>query len=376
MTEFGNLARRTMEDHGWSLRALAREVNYDAGYLSRVLSGKRRPSAGLARALDRRLSADGALIAAAKAAEPSAPVTDPANGATDEIAHMRAAVDHLVAHDSRYGGDEIAPAAVRVWRSGHRQLDSGTIPEQRQQDFLAAVAEMAEVAGWLLFDADRQDASRTATLEAHMLARHAGDRSMERFALTNLAMQDVEVNRPGEALRIADELLSEPRIPPRVALLARIRRGRALACVGERRRALDELGAARAGLEDSISARDPAWTWWVNDCELSGHEGEALLVLGDTAAALPKLERAAELSAVFRRNGRGSLYYQVSLVQGYAAAHAWRECGIALEALPPALESVSSGRNRRRLRFAVRTITRDPETPLWLSDLARDVAAA
>lgn len=249
-------------------------------------------------------------------------------------------------------------------------------PNHAGGDYLASAAEVAELAGWLLFDADQQDASRTATLEAHMLARHAGDRSMERFALTNLAMQDVEVDRPGEFLRIADELLSHPRIPPRIALLARLRRGRALACMGEHRRALDDLGTARAALQDSITPRDPAWTWWVNDCELSGHEGEALLALGDADAAVPKMERAAELSAAFRPEGRGTLYYQVSLVQAYTVARAWRECASALDAIPPKLGLISSGRNRRHLRTALRAVGRHPGTPTHLSELARDIASS
>ena len=43
MTEFGDFVRRAIEEHELSLRTLAAAVNYDPGYLSRVLSGKQRP---------------------------------------------------------------------------------------------------------------------------------------------------------------------------------------------------------------------------------------------------------------------------------------------------------------------------------------------
>ncbi|CAM4160873.1 hypothetical protein GCM10009799_37410 [Nocardiopsis rhodophaea] len=371
MTDFSARARAALEVRGMSMRSAARELKYDVGYLSRTLNGKQQPSPQLAAALDQLLEANGELIAAAE--KPTTVLSEEPPGVEGEIAHMRDTVRYFVAHDGRYGGDEIAPAAVRVWKTGQRQLDNGVIPEQHQRDYLVTVAEVAELAGWLLFDANRHDACRAATLEAHMLARHAGDRSMERFALTNLAMMDLEAGRPGESLRIADELLDQPRIPPRVALLARIRKGRALARADDRRRSLAELDAARGAMAESIRTRDPAWTWWVNECELSGHEGEALLRLGDAGAALPKLQRAAELAAAVRPNGRGALYYRVSLVMAYTAVQAWRDCEAELASIPPMFDVVSSGRNRRRLRSALSGITHHPNAPLWLSDLAREV---
>ena len=137
---------------------------------------------------------------------------------------------------------------------------------------------------------------------------------MEWFALDMLAMHDVQTGRAGEALRIADELLTRPRVPPGIALLARVRRGRALALVGDHRRALAELGAPRTGLEDSIGAQDPAWAWWVNDSEITGHEGEALLAAGEAKAAIPRMQRALDLASAHFPGGRGTLYYSVALL--------------------------------------------------------------
>ncbi|WP_052809739.1 hypothetical protein [Streptomonospora alba] len=296
-------------------------------------------------------------------------------GVDAEIERIGAAVGGLVAHDGRHGADGIAPVAVRLWRRAQRRLDGGHVPGARRNDYRAAVAETAELAGWLLFDADDQRASRNATVHARMLARQAGDRSMERFALTNLAMQDVEIGRPGEALHIADALLSQPRIPPRIALLARIRRARALADLGCGPRAADDLRVARAALEDSLSSRDPAWTWWVDECEVGAHEGAVLLALGDAAEAAARLEDAAYLAAS-RSDARGSLYFQVSLVQSYADARAWRECEDTLTAVPATLETVVSGRNRRRLRAAMRGVLRDERSPRWLRHTVHDVAKA
>lgn len=157
--------------------------------------------------------------------------------------------------------------------------------------------------------------------------------------------------------------------------MARVRKARALADIGDRTRALSELDAAWVALEDSIGLRDPSWTWWINELELAGHEGEALLTGGDADAALTGLQRARELSADFVPGGRGALYYTVSILTAYARAGDWPECEATLISLPTMLEVVSSGRNRHRLRTTLREIDRTAEAPSWLKDLARDMAS-
>jgi tetratricopeptide (TPR) repeat protein len=377
MGDFGSRVRALLAERGMSMRATARALSYDPSYLSRVINGRQQPSEALAAALDGLLEADGALLSLrAPEVRPPGPGAERTPGVDGDIAHMRASVAHLLAHDNRYGGGTVAPAAVQVWRAEQRKLDRGAVPERARAGYLSAVAELAEIAGWLLFDGGRWDASRTAFLESHLLARQAGDRTMEWFALDMLAMHDVQTGRPGEALRIADELLTRLRIPPRIALLARVRRGRALAQVGDHRRALDELDGARAGLEDSIGPRDPAWAWWVNDSEITGHEGEALLASGEAKSAIPKMQRALELASAHFPEGRGTLYYSVALLSAYATARAWRECETTLVSINTLLETVASERNRDRLRTTLGAMTRQPDVPPGLLDLARHTAKA
>ncbi|WKK22183.1 XRE family transcriptional regulator [Streptomyces olivoreticuli] len=298
------------------------------------------------------------------------------NSSDVDIEHMRTAIGRLLDHDNRYGGDAVAAAAVQVWRTGRRKLDRGLVPDGSHAEYVSTVAEVAQIAGWLLFDAGERESSRAAFVESQMLARHAGDRPMKWFALDMLAMHSIEYHRPDESLRIADDVLSDSRVPPRVALLARIRKARALADTGSRRRAMREFTAARSGLEDSITTRDPSWTWWVDERELSGHEGESLLALGEPNAAVPKLRRALDLATESNSNRRVILYYSVALLTAYASGRAWRECESTLLSMPPLLEEVASGRSRRRLRATLHEIARTPGSPHWLSDLAREMTAA
>ncbi|MFI9721399.1 helix-turn-helix domain-containing protein [Streptomyces sp. NPDC052396] len=369
MSDFASRLRDALDAKGMSMRAAAKAAQYDIAYVSRVLNGKQQPSKSLALALDRVLAADGELAASVVANG----VPDVV-GADDELRHMRATVRHLLDHDNRHGGDAVASAAVQVWRTGQRKLDSGSVPSRSQLGYLGMLAELAEIAGWLLFDAERVTESRSAFLESHILAVQAGDRPIQWFALDMLAMHGIEHQRPNETLRIADQLLGESRIPPRVALLARIRRARSLAVAGSRQGALRDFMAARSALDDSISRRDPSWTWWVDDRELTGHEGEAMLALGEPNAAVPKLWRALELSAGADPNRRVNLYYSVALLTAYAHGRAWRECESTLLSILPVLEIVTSGRSRRRLRATLCELVRTSEAPSRLCDVARDVA--
>lgn len=366
--DFGFKLRALLTDRGMSLRGTARALNYNVAHLSRVSNGRQRPSVQLAAGLDDFLEAGGELLQLVTSR--SADVAVESSGPDSDISHMRESANFSLRYADQYGGDSVAPVAVQVWRSAQRKLDSGEIPGAAKRRYLAAVSEAAEVAGWLLFDAGERDAARSAFLESHMLARHAGERPLEWFALDMLAMLDTERDRPGGVLRIADEVLSQRRVPPRVALLARVRRGRALAQTGERQRALVDLSAARGGLEDSLNPRDPEWTWWVNQQEVRGHSGHAFLSLNDLGSAIPTFHEALE-----RATPRGAMLYRIELVRSYAQGKAWKEVEEEIHHILPLLDAISSGRNRLLLRDALRVIDQAASVPAGLSALVRDTAA-
>jgi transcriptional regulator with XRE-family HTH domain len=63
VTVFGEQIHRLMAERRVGLRELARQVNYDPGYLSKVVNGRKAVSRDLARRLDEALGAGGALSA-------------------------------------------------------------------------------------------------------------------------------------------------------------------------------------------------------------------------------------------------------------------------------------------------------------------------
>ncbi|MFJ6568067.1 helix-turn-helix domain-containing protein [Streptomyces sp. NPDC091292] len=351
--QFGARLRTSLHERGMSVRQAARVLKYDHSYLSRVMSGRQRPSEALVAAVAEHFPAS--VIRPA----PSHPT--PLEGPE----YIRSTVAYFLDHDNRYGGSRVADAALQVWRAEQAKVDRAMDPGP---GYLSAVAELAEVAGWISFDADRQADARQAFTASHVLARQAGDRPRDWFALDMLAMQDVHRERPGSAMRTADEMLDVPNLPPRVALLARVRLARALAQAGDRARSVEAVKRARGALQDSVTARDPAWAWWVTEAEVIGHQGEVLMSLGDHAAAVPFIRDARAATS----GGRGGLYFTVSELTALAGAGAWRDAEALLVDLPSRLDTVSSARSRARLTSTLTTIR--THGPPWAASMAHDVA--
>ncbi|QKN87609.1 helix-turn-helix DNA-binding domain protein [Streptomyces phage Vondra] len=353
--DFIGSVREALRRRGMSIRAAARELSYDHAYLSRVLAGKQDPSPHLV---------DGLRALVGTGPRP----LQTAGREIDAETYVRSAVAHLLQHTSRYGGTHVADAVVQVWRAEQSKVDRLVEPSAQ---LVGAVSEIAQIAGWILFDAHRTDEARRAFVEAQMLARQAGDGARLWFALDMLSMQGVQEGRPGEVLRLADELRSTPGLPPRVALITRVRRARALAQAGERARSLAEMDQARGALQESVSSRDPAWVWWITEAEVVGHLGEVLMSLGDHAAAVPHFQRARDATPT---GGRRWLECSVAELSALTAAGAWRDCDALFVDLVPLLDTVASTRSRARLAQTLRVIERD--APPWLAATARDVAEA
>lgn len=96
-------------------------------------------------------------------------------GADDVAAAVRATSAHIVALDTRFGARDMVDAAVRAAAHAHR---TALTRFDTSSNVLAAVAEAQQIAGWVAFDAERQDLSQRMSLEALLTTRAAGDRSI------------------------------------------------------------------------------------------------------------------------------------------------------------------------------------------------------
>jgi hypothetical protein len=274
----------------------------------------------------------------------------PGQGRAEETAaSVRAVSAHIIDQDTRLGAHDVVGtavrAAVRAYRTAAARLDG-------DQDVLAATAEAYQVAGWVAFDSELQDLSRRMSVRALRLARTAGDRSMEYFVLSQLALQDVHLHRPVEAAQLCESALAGAR--GSVATLFTLRAARAAAQTGEHLRARRLIRQTRERLLDGPRPGDPAWTWWLTEAEISWHHG---MMHADTGAWGRAAEHFADACRYSPQQGRSAAVYRASLLCALARARSWTEAeNVLVNEVLPHRGAVASVRTQRMLDHAARLL--------------------
>lgn len=270
----------------------------------------------------------------------SLPITSYADTAYLDAVHQH--IWHIVELDNRFGGSDLARLAVRFFRSLHQQLGTGAYEPAIERDLQATAGELAEVAGWLLYDADRQDDVRRMNHEALYFSRLAGDRRMELLTLQNASMHAGHIGRPREALHLARSVLeSRDRLSPRVRTLFLVRKARALAQGGDER-ALRLFNEVRSHYKDGVRESDPKWAWWVDERELAWHEGMALVDLGRPGEAVEKFEHSVWGKTA--RQMRGRYLHLGYLLSAQVQVGAWSDAEKTMRQIATMVSDVSSTR--------------------------------
>ncbi|WP_458085964.1 helix-turn-helix domain-containing protein [Streptomyces malaysiensis] len=378
--EFSQRVRDLLRDRDMSVRAVARHLNYDHAYLSRVLSGKQRPSTQLVTGLDQLLRANGKLaeIAARVTPPTDSPEVAESPAITDRIlrlneargadfAHAIRETSHrLVVLDNELSGVSIAEPAGRAFKVVHRRLGAGDYEPRYERDIQSAAAELAEVAGWALFDAERDGAARRFNQEALFLANLSGDRSIALLTLQNMAMHSEWRGRNQEALSIARSVLNRRRLSPRVEAMFRMREAKGLVGTGRTSDAIESLQRARSLIEDGNDVGEPDWSWWLTDREIDGHWGHTLQIAGDAKKAIERLLQCARPGG-----GVATGYASMSsarLAQCLLDVNAWREAEDVVRSLVTAAPGISSGRTLRLIGHVAKQRERLNGAPPSLTD--------
>ena len=261
----------------------------------------------------------------------------------DERARIHDLIVRLAARDAANGSGAVVDEALRAFRRHRRGGD----PE--------AVAELGELTGWLLFDAERHREARQVNRIALALT---DDPSLRWFILSNQALASVHIGLHREALRIAEDPGGRP--PRRVQALFDVRAARALAELGARDAARHRFDRARSAFLDGPAPRDPNWTWWFDERELAGHHSLLHAALGEHDQAIALLRQAVdEASQPWARYIHRAQLLRVCLDAG---AHDDAE-PVALD-LVPMTGTMSSARTEQILA----ALTPNPSLPSTLGD--------
>ncbi|UQT60999.1 DNA-binding protein [Streptomyces durmitorensis] len=274
-------------------------------------------------------------------------------------------IERLVALDATSG----ATSAMPVVREAMRRIpelsaDPRTLGAQGS-DRLAALAELCEVIGWILFDAGFYRAAHRMNARALTLAELCGDRWTARFVLLNDSMLKAHTGAPRAALETAARVNGTRPLPARVSSLVLIRRAHAIAMLGGDREPRDLMARAQSRFLDGISRHDPPWAWWIDRTELLGHQGWVLARLRQWDRAVPLLYEAATAPGPSYRN-----LFTAQLLSALARAGAWREAEDLIAEVAPRAARIGSVRTTRTLRRTATGLLTRPGAPAPLREAA------
>ncbi len=360
MSDFGGELARLMTARCLGVRELARMVPCNPGHISNLRSGKARPSPELARTLDDRLDAGGALAALAPGAAPRRP--QPAASARDGVAEEIAALDLTrLAELTEVGTatverlelavDELATAypgtppaelnsRVRGYLGYTRRLLDGrmTLAEHRR---------LLVVAGWLslltattLIDLHRDHAAAAYLCTAAQLARETGHAEIAAWCLETQAWQ---VLTEGDYQRAVDISQAAQQVAPKSGsafIQATAQEGRGWARLGAGQETRAALGRVEALVSPLPVPDRPEHHYQYDPAKSEAYLATTLAWIGDPAAeryarhVLARIESTIDGPPRPRRAASARLDLSLALIA--AGRHD--------EAAGTTLEAISSGR--------------------------------
>ena len=296
-------------------------------------------------------------------------------GDSDYLESIRDHIREIVALDNRFGGADLVRMSTRFFRTLHNQLGVGAYNPKLERDLHAAAGELAEVVGWLAYDAEEHDLTRRMNQESLYFTRLSGDKSTELLTLQNSSMHAAAQGHPREALQIASLVLEgDYQLSPRLRALFLTRKARALAQGGDEG-ALHLFPEIRALFLDGVSDADPAWTWWIDERELAWHEAMAQRDLGLAGKAIAHFEQS--VIATPATEIRSQYLHRSYLLQAQVDNSSWAAAEETIRQLLPLSAEVASTRTVVLLRNVLSQLTvTQGKVPVALQEQAAKLSAA
>ncbi|MFJ8536717.1 helix-turn-helix domain-containing protein [Streptomyces sp. NPDC093591] len=423
---FGAELRRLRIAAGLTLTQLASSVHYSKGQLSKIETGRKRPSPELARLCDATLGAHGALVALALTRPQSnaagavprgeaetedcprpqgAPsrrqviavgaATVLATGPTDQVTAAGGRRPDTAAFGLTAPGEPLL-SAHRALLDQYRRLGqvsppSAVLPVVAEQtralralatrtgsrtgpQLLALAARFAEYTGWLSQEAGDESAALRWTAHAVDLAAASGDHDLASYALVRRALITYYRGEAGDTVALAEGARSD-RLPARIRGLAAQREAQGHALAGDHDACMRGLDRARALLSKDVGPSPGApvlgTTHLVDPVTMI--TGWSLVDLGRPRAASEILDR--ECARLPADAWRTQVRYGVRRALAHALAGEIDHACELTERLLPLAVNVSSATVATDLRRLSRTLSRHPRNRSYLAVAPRLTAA-
>ncbi|MGH3935900.1 MAG: helix-turn-helix domain-containing protein [Pseudonocardiaceae bacterium] len=415
--QFAAQLRRLRAHTGMSLGELAERAHVNRGYVGHIEHGQRWPSHSVAAALDDALDACGTLLAAWTAGETTAlPVETRSDDETltlprDEwtASDGQALADWLAASSDRaltattasrlahewlvaeapqtveittgrrigmsmvntvtrriaqlrrvddfIAGRELRPLVERELRVTAGLLHEAAYTDQVGRALLSAIAELCQLAGWVLVDAGApQRAARYLALGVRA-AHAAGDRPTAANLVSTLSYQVANLGDPREATLLARSASAGGRghasATTRALLHERVAWAHARA--GDTRHTERALAAVETEYQRRRPADDPEWVYWLTEDEVLIMAGRCYVELEQPGRAIPLL--TSVLERYDERQTRESALYTSWLTEAHVqAGNIEHAAALACRTLEMA-SATSSSRGDHRVALLARLLT-------------------
>jgi hypothetical protein len=294
------------------------------------------------------------------------------------VEDLRRAAAQLWMRDRQVGGTALLREAAGHYAVARSMLDNSGYSSAVGLDLQAVTAELAACAGFIAFDAARQQTARDLFTESVLLADSAGAPLLVAHAYALLALQcsslaasaDRSAGLAREALRFLDQSAVAGRsvASPRVHTLVSMRRATASALLGDESGVRVHIAAAHRELDRGDHPADPGWAAFVTPTEVTAHEATARLSLGQADSAAELFRDVASDGALDSRN---QIFYRAQLARSLCAAGDHAEAVAEGLAVLPALDGpVRSARTVNVLRSVRRQAPPDSEFAVQFDAIA------
>ncbi|MEV5747677.1 helix-turn-helix domain-containing protein [Actinoallomurus sp. NPDC052308] len=210
---------------------------------------------------------------------------------SDVVADLLVRIHRLrLADDVLAGGDLIGPA-LRELDAAVAMYQAGGFSELVGRALLAAISELAQIAGWIASDAGLNQRAEEIYQLGISAAREAGDRTSAANLVGSLAYHQTNVGAPETGLELAVAALDEAGddVPPRAKALFWDRVAWTYAKTGQASLAIRALGRASEALSRHAGEEDPSYLYWVDEGELRIMEARVHVELRRPLRAVPVL---------------------------------------------------------------------------------------
>jgi transcriptional regulator with XRE-family HTH domain len=264
------------------------------------------------------------------------------------IATIRTRTAELRRMDDHLGGNDLLQTVVAELAATTAVARDASYSEEIGRKLLAAIGDLAQIAGWVAADAGENDLAARCYVGGAQAAHAAGDRALAATLLSMLSYLTASVGDPSEAVLLARTAHVGARgTTPAVRILVAERVAWAHAVAGDTSRCERALGEVDDLFADVRLSDEPDWAYWLTRDEIDIMAGRCYTELRRPMRAVPLLDTA--LAGYGTGNPRESALYSTWLADSYVQAGEIEQAAeVACHALGLAT-AVNSARSRHRV---------------------------